>query len=167
MYTNMSKSSDTAETKPKGRRLIKPGELILSIVFVAVCAVLIAILLNKLRLRRDVSNARTVSDKVITDIRRRDGAGIRSLGSPKFQQTYSAAELTQDFKSVEIATLKTPTLDRQIVVDGSSGRVIYFVYKYTALKVPFYVRTTIQHQSGHWYLTGVNGNIDETTLTGS
>jgi len=43
---------------------------------------------------------------------------------------------------------------------------VYFVYEYTALKVPFYVRTTIQQESGHWYLTSVVGNIDESALLG-
>jgi hypothetical protein len=150
----------------KRRRLIKPTELVVGAVFIAVCAVLVMTLMNKMTLHRDVTDARAVSDKTITDIQHRDGGAIRSLGSPGFQHRYTAAALTKQFKSVEIATLKTPQLDRQIVVDGSSGRTVYFVYKYTALKVPFYVRTTIQHQSGHWYLTGVNGNIDETVLTG-
>ena len=163
----MSESTKPTEAKAKRRKLIKPSELVVGAVFIAVCAVLLMTLLNKLTLRRDVSNARSVSDKTITDIQHRDGAAIRSLGSPSFQHLYSATALTQQFKSVEVATLKAPRLNRQIVVDTSSGRTVYFVYEYTALKVPFYVRTTIKQQSGHWYLTGVNGNLDENALTGS
>ena len=173
-YTFKDMREETQETrqtsaKPKAKRRtpIKPVELVISAVFIAVVAVLTITLVGKLALKRDTTNARAVSDKVIADIGRRDGAAIRSQGSPKFQSSYSAAELTQDFKNVEIATLKKPQLDRQIVVDTPSGRIVYFVYKYTALKVPFYVRTAIQHQSGHWYLTAITGNVNETALTGN
>lgn len=162
----MSEGNKPMETKKKRRKLVKTNELIIGIVFIAVCAVLVVTIVNKIRLHRDVTAAQAVSDKVITDINKRDGAGIRSLGSPGFQKIYTATELTKDFKSVEIATLKMPDLDQQIVVDGSNGRTVYFIYKYGALKVPFYVRTTIHKQSGHWYLTGVNGNADEGALNG-
>jgi hypothetical protein len=165
----MDMSEDTKHTEAKAKRrkkLIKPSELIIGIVFIAVVAVLGMTLVNKITLKRDVVSARSVSDKVISNISKRDGAAIRAAGSPQFQSAYSAAALTQEFKSVEVATLKTPTLDRQIVIDTPAGRTVYFVYEYTALKVPFYVRTTIQHDSGHWYLTNISGNIDESALTG-
>ncbi len=163
----MSEQAKQIEAKPTRRRFIKPSELIIAVVFTAVVAVLTITLANKLTLKHDVTSARAVSDKVITNISKRDGTAIRAQGSPKFQKTYTGTELTQDFRSVEVATLKTPQLDRQIVVDAPSGRIVYFVYKYTALKVPFYVRTAVQHQSGHWYLTSITGNINEAALTGN
>lgn len=152
--------------KPQRRQFIKPQELIVAVVFIAVVAVLLVTLVNKLTLDRDVANARAVSNEAIVDIRERNGNAIWSLGSPDFKKAYTPASLTQGFNSVAVATLKKPTLDRQVVVNSSSGRAVYFVYKYTALKVPFYVRTTVQHESGHWYLTSVVGNIDESVLLG-
>jgi hypothetical protein len=170
-YESRSESSEPdlrkLPAKSARRKLIRPGELIIGALFIAVVAVLLITLINKLTLKHDVSNARTVSDKVIADIQKRDGAAIHSLGSPNFQRTYSATSLTQDFKSVEIATLKAPALDHQIAIDTPSGRDVYFIYKYTALKVPFYVRTGIAHRSGHWYLVSIDGNIDESQLTGN
>jgi len=150
--------------KPTRKQFIKPQELVVAVIFIAVVAILLATLVNKLTFNHDVSNARTVSNKVIADIQKRNGAAIRSLGSPSFQKSYSAASLTQGFKSVEIATLKTPTPVQQTVVDTPSGRSVYFIYEYTALKVPFYVRTSIRQESGHWYLTSIVGNINESDL---
>ena len=157
-------SSRKLPTKPSHRRLIKPQELFVAVVFIAVVVVLLITLVNKLVLARDISNAHAVSSKVVIDIQKRNGNAIWSLGSPDFKKAYTPASLTQGFENVTIATLKTPTLVHQIVVDTSSGRTVYFVYAYTALKVPFYVRTTIEHESGHWYLTSIVGNIDESTL---
>ncbi|HEY4161337.1 MAG TPA: hypothetical protein VGM08_04720 [Candidatus Saccharimonadales bacterium] len=162
----MSEDNQPAKTKPKRRSFIKPGELIAGVVFVAVCAVLIVTLVNKLALRHDVTSAKTVADKTIVDIKRTNGAGAYALGSPKFKKTISASALTGQFKTIAVTTGKAPTLDRQIVVDGSSGRTVYFVYKYTTLKVPFYIRVGVQHQSTHWYLVAVTGNVDESTLVG-
>lgn len=153
--------------KAKRRKLAKPSELIIGALFIVVVVVLVITLINRLALKRDVSNAQKVSNEVIADIGKRNGAAIRSLGSPDFQRTYTATSLTQGFQSVEIATLKTPTLVDQIVADTPSGRDVYFVYAYTALKVPFYVRTGIEHRSGHWYLVSIAGNIDESQLDGS
>jgi cytoskeletal protein RodZ len=157
-------SSRKLPTEPKRRQFAKPQELVVAVVFIAIVAILIVTLVNKITLNRDVSNARTISNEVVADIQKRDGGAIRSLGSPSFQKTYSAASLTQGFKSVEIATLKTPTPVQQTVVDTPSGRSVYFIYEYTALKVPFYVRTSIRQESGHWYLTSIVGNINESDL---
>ena len=154
-------------TKPRRRQLIKPQELVVAAIFIAVVAVLLITLINKLVLDRDIVNARAVSSKVVVDIQKRDGNAIWSLGSPEFQKSYTPASLTRGFQSVAVATLKTPTLVDQISDSEPSGRTIYFVYEYTALKVPFYVRTGIQQESGHWYLTGIAGNIDESDLTGN
>ena len=150
--------------KTKRRQLIKPSELIIGALFVVVVVILVVTLISKITIKRDVSNAQAVSNEVIADIGKRDGAAIRSLGSPDFQHSYSATSLTQGFESVEIATLKTPKLVDQIVADDANGRDVYFIYEYSALKVPFYVRTGIEQRSGHWYLFSIAGNIDESQL---
>jgi hypothetical protein len=150
----------------KRRQLIKPSELVMGTLFIVIVIVLSMTLINKLTLKNDITNAKAVSSQVIADIGKQNGAGIRSLGSPNFQKQFSAAYLTQGFKSVEVATYKTPTVVDQIVGDTPHGRIIFFVYKYSALKVPFYVRTEIEHESGHWYLVNISGNIDESQLTG-
>ncbi|HUB93061.1 MAG TPA: hypothetical protein VMB52_01015 [Verrucomicrobiae bacterium] len=151
---------------PKKRRIfIKPRELVFGIILITICVIVSAVAINKIGLERDTTDARTISDRVIAAIAKRDGSAIRATGSPDFQKAYSATQLTQGFENVEIATLKTPTLDRQVIVNTPNGRSFYFVYKYSALKVPFYVRTTVQRESGHWYLTSIAGNIDESVLT--
>jgi hypothetical protein len=170
----MSKATEPTEdtrraspsTESRRRTIITPGELIVTVIFVGIVVALAIVLVREITLRHDVTNARAVSSKVVNDVKTRSGTAMRSLGSPTFQRTYTASALTKQFNSVKIATLKTPTLDQQIVVDTPDGRNIYFIYKYNALKVPFYVRTTIEHRSGHWYLTAVDGNIDESELTG-
>jgi len=167
IYSNMSEDNQPAKAKSKRRTLIKPSELIVSVVFIAVCAVLIVTLVNKLTLKHDVANAKTVAEKTVVDIQHNNGAGAYALGSPKFKKTITANALTGQFKAIDVTTSKAPTLDRQIVVDGSSGRSVYFVYKYTTLKVPFYIRVGVQHQSTHWYLVAVTGNVDESTLVGN
>lgn len=167
IYTHMSEDTHPTEAKSKHRHLIKPGELIIGIVFIAVCAVLIVMLVNKLTLKHDVANAQTVGNKVVTDIQHNDGASAYTLGSPKFKKTITASALTDQFKTIDVTTRKAPTLDRRIVVDGSTGRAVYFVYKYTTLKVPFYIRIGVQQQDSHWYLVAVTGNVDESALVGN
>lgn len=151
--------------KASRRSLIKPRELVIGIIFIGVVTLLLTTLISKIALKRDVTSAQIVSDKVISAINQRDGTAIWNLGSSTFQHQYTPAGLTQSFKDVEIATLKMPTLDQDIVADTPRGRDVYFIYKYTALKVPFYVRTGIEHRSGHWYLTSITGNMDESQLT--
>lgn len=172
--TTDHEGSDSSETetrtissKPKRRQFIKLNELILGVIFIAVVVFLATMLISNLVLKNDVNNAKAVSNQVVADINKRDGAAIRALGSPEFQRQYTAASLTQGFTAVEVATYKMPSLDQQIVVDTPDGRDVYFIYKYSALKVPFYVRTDIEHRSNHWYLTAIAGNIDESQLNGS
>jgi hypothetical protein len=167
IYIHMSEDNHPTEAKSKRRQLIKPGELIVGIVFIAVCALLIVMLVNKLVLKHDVTNAETVANKVVLDIQHNDGTSAYALGSPKFKKTITASNLADQFKAIAVTTRKAPTLDRRIVVDGSSGRAVYFVYKYTTLKVPFYIRIGVQHQSAHWYLVAVTGNVNESALTGN
>lgn len=149
---------------PKRTRKVRVSDIVIFAILAAIIAILAVTLYNRVVLKRDVSNAQAVSDQVIADIQKRDGTDAHKLGSPSFQKTYSAAQLTDLFKAKEIATLKPPALDRQIALTGPKGRTVFFIYKYTALKVPFYVRTGITHVGEHWYLTQISGSADESSL---
>lgn len=151
--------------KPKRRKLgVSAVDLIIFAALAALCVGLAIIIESKLTLKHDVAKARVVADKTIDDLQNRDGAAARKLGTPTFQSTYSAETLTQQFKNVEIATLKKPGLDTQGVYDGAHGRNAYFIYRYTALKVPYYVRVTILGNHGKWQLTDISGSADVSTL---
>jgi hypothetical protein len=150
--------------KSSRQQIIRPSEVILIAVFVIIVVVLAVFLFNRLALKRDAANARTVSDKAIASVQERDGNAVWSLGTPTFQKSYTPSELTQDFKNITIATLKPPVLDQESVVDTSSGRTIFFIYRYTALKVPYFIRTAMVKKSGVWKLTALTGNADESQL---
>jgi hypothetical protein len=146
---------------PKRRRSVKVSDIVIFSVLIIVIVALTVVLLNKLAVKHAVDSARPVSDKAIAAIEARDGAAARKLGDKEFQSKNSAADLTTLFKKEEIATLKKPTLDGTIVYHDDSGRIVFFIYKYTALKVPFYVRTGITENAGQWHLTSLEGSMDE------
>lgn len=147
------------------RRKIHVSDIIIFAVIIIVIIGLAVFLYNHLVLKRDVSNAQKISDQTIADIQKRDGAAAWKLGDKPFQAKNSATDLTNLFKQEEIATLKPPTLDRTIAFTSKRGRTVFFIYKYSALKVPFYIRTGIMHEGPHWYLTNLAGNADESQLT--
>jgi hypothetical protein len=151
--------------KPQRKLPVKISDIIIFAVIIAVIAGLVFFITTKLQLKHDVAAARIVSDKVIADIQKRDGAAAYRLGTPTFQSSYTADQLTKQFKAIEIATLKAPSLDRQVVADGSSGRTVFFIYRYSALKVPYFIRTAIQEKPGNkWQLINITGNADESQL---
>ena len=153
-----------SSTKSKLRLSVKPADIIIIAVFVVVVVVLVVTLINKITITHDVTNARAVSIKVISDIQARNGEGVYELGSPDFQKSYSATQLTSYFKGITIATLKPPALVNTVESGSSSSRAVYFIYKYTALKVPYYIRTEVHKSSGKWELLSISGNADETQL---
>jgi hypothetical protein len=154
----------TPETEPKPRRKlkIKISDVIALVIIVAVIIGLSVFIVNKITLKHDVADARIVADKVIADLQKRDGAAAYKLGNKKFQKSYTADALTKQFKAVEVATLKKPALDRTTV--SSDKHAVVFVYKYTALKVPYYVRVILSDKAGPWQLTNISGNADESQL---
>jgi hypothetical protein len=150
---------------PKRRKLkLKASDIVIFGIIILAIVGLSMFTVNKLKLKNDVSAAQTVSDKAIDDLQKRDGAAARQLGSKTFQKAYTASQLTKQFKAVEVATLKPPKLDRTTAYDGNKGRTIFFIYKYTALKVPFYVRTAVAKSDGAWHMTQISGSADESTL---
>ena len=162
--TELQETRVTERPALKNNRKVRKSDIVIFAIIGVVIVALSVFLYNHLVLKRDVSNAQTVSDKVIADLQKRDGGAARALGSPTFQKTYSAPQLTKQFKAIELATLKPPALNRTIVYTGYKGRMVFFIYKYTALKVPFYVRTGITHTGSHWYLTQISGSADESSL---
>lgn len=145
-------------------RVIKPGEVLIITLFAVLVIVLVTTLINKLTSIRDLSNARSVSNQAIADVQARNGQAARSLGSPDFQKSYSAEELTNYFENITEATLKSPKLINTFDESSSSEHVAYFIYEYTALKVPYYIRTETHENSGKWQLISISGNADESQL---
>jgi len=150
--------------KPKRKLRLKITDVIAFAVILAVIAVLVVTLHSKLQLKHDVSGAKVVSDKVIADIYRRDGMAVRSLGSSSFKSNYSAQQLTAQFKAIKVATSQMPKLDRQMVASGNKGRHVYFIYKYSTFKVPYYIRTALAQKNGVWQLITISGSVDESKL---
>jgi len=146
------------------RPFARPAEVLIITAVIALVAFISVSIGNKISEDRDVAAARIVSNEVINDIQRRDGAAVRKLGTPTFQSSYSAAGLTRGFVTIEIATLKPPTLIQQTPVKASSGETIFFTYEYTALKVPYYVQTALVKNNGRWEITNIAGNADESAL---
>jgi hypothetical protein len=120
---------------------------------------------SRANLRSDIAAAQTVADKAVTAIDDRDGAAARRLGTDKFKSSYTDKQLTDQFKAVEVATSQKPTLYQHYVRDGKDGKTIFFMYKYTRLKVPFYLRTVVVETSpDHWELSNISGNVNESSL---
>ncbi len=159
--------TEIPKVKRKRRSFIKIHELIAGIVFITICALLIATLVNKLTLKHDVTSAKAIASKTVVDIQHVNGRDAYALGSPKFKKAISADALTNQFKAIAVTTGKAPTLDGWIAANAPAGRTVYFIYKYTTLKVPFYIRIGVQQQDNHWYLVAVTGNVDESALTGN
>lgn len=138
----------------------------LAIVLVAVGIAAALFYFNKHAVAQDVSAAQVVADKVVVAIEKRDGAAARNLGDATFKANNTDASLTELFKDKEVATLQKPQLDRHVVYTNKQGRTVYFIYKYTALKVPYYVRIGVHDDSngGDWKLANLAGNIDEAKL---
>jgi hypothetical protein len=138
----MTKTEETHH-KPHRKLKLKVTDIVVLGIMLVVVVVLVGTITSKLSLKHDAAAAQVVADKAIADLQKRDGTAAHKLGTKKFQQTYTADQLTKQFKAIEVATLKSPKLDNTTVADGKSGRTVYFIYKYTALKVPYYIRIAI------------------------
>lgn len=148
----------------KRRELVKPREVLIIVAFVAIVFAVVHILIGNLQHKTDANRAKVVSAETVADIQARNGAAAWALGTPKFQKTYTPAQLTQEFQAIRIATLKAPSLDQQFEGDSPSGRTEFFIYKYSALKVPYYIRVAIQNDFGGWKLTAISGSATESDL---
>lgn len=158
-----------------GSRL-KLRDIIIFALLAIVCIILVITIVGKLNLKQQVAQAKIVSDKVVSAMAKQDTSAIRALGDAKFQAKNSAATLDSalTFRPVGTAPITfaelygdtKPTVDRQIVVKNSTGQHVAIVYRYTKLKVPFYVRidTTKAPGTQTWHLQALSAGPDETKL---
>lgn len=162
----------TPETTEPGSKTasVDSGKKLKTIDIVAIVVVTLVVLLlgwtiySKLSLKHDVTAAQKVSDQTIAALQKRDGAAAYKLGTAAFQKQYSSDDLTKQFRTIETATLKAPALENTTVYKSKDGKTVFFIYKYTALKVPYYVRTAILKQNGTWKLIDISGNADASKL---
>ncbi len=153
----------SSEESKKGKKL-KPIDIVAIVVVTAVVVVLGWTIYSKLKLKHDVAAAQQVSDQTIAALQKRDGTAAYKLGSTNFQKQYSSDSLTKQFRAIEVATTKSPALENTTVYHGKDGETVYFIYKYSALKVPYYVRTAILDKDGKWQLINISGSVDESKL---
>lgn len=165
--------SDVAEVEPlaptKKRPKIKPTDIVVFAVIIVVIVVLSTYIFNQLSLKRNVSNARIVTDKVITAVEKEDGMAARRYGSDKFKSTYSADALTKQFKAIELVTSAgTPTVDHQTFSGGTAktGKSVFIIYKFPPklAKQPFYIRVSVNDKAGSWQVVNIAGSADESSL---
>ncbi|HSX05591.1 MAG TPA: hypothetical protein VLF69_03940 [Candidatus Saccharimonadales bacterium] len=150
---------------PKRKLKVRASDLITFGIITVVIVILALTLMSKLQLKHNVTSARAVSDKVIADIAKRDGAAVRALGSAEFQRAYSSNTLTQGFNAIKVVTPGHAVVDRQIV-DHGKNTVVYIVYKYPPhlAKQPYFIRVAVTNLNGKWLLTNVAGSASESSL---
>jgi hypothetical protein len=152
--------------KPKRKLNIGVSDIIIFSIMLIIIVALAITLVSKLQLKHDVSNARTISDKVITDIAKRDGSALRRLGDAKFQSMYTADQLTKQLNSIKLVTDGTATVDKQIVSHGKSGKTVFIVYKYPPklAKQPYFISVSVSPDKNDvWHLTHLGGSANEST----
>ena len=153
--------------KPRRKLGIKPKDIIIFLVIVAVIVGLTMVLLNKLQLKRDVAGAKIITDQVIADIPKHNGAAVRKLGNAKFQSTHTDATLLRQFAALDLVTVGKPVLVDQIRSAGSKGTTVFMVYRYPPhlANQPFYISVAVTKKAGTgWLLTNLSGSADETKL---
>ncbi|TAH32171.1 hypothetical protein EYC59_06315 [Candidatus Saccharibacteria bacterium] len=153
-----------AEVATATGKKLKTIDIVAIVVVTTIIAILGWTIYSKISLKHDVTAAQKVSDETITALQKRDGTTARKLGSASFQKEYTNEALTKQFKTIETATLKAPALENTTVYNSKDGKTVFFIYKYTALKVPYYVRVATLKQDGGWKLIDISGNADVSKL---
>lgn len=163
--------------EPKRRAGIKTSDVvILGVIFVIVLSVAVWGI-HKYTNRHEINQAKeAVATKAVKALAKQDTKTLFSLGDKKFQATTSPEALDahlqttgSDGKPITFADLygkSLPSLDGELIVNNTRGKHVVFVYKYTALKVPEFVRIdTIQPPgNSHWYLQALTPGTDEAAL---
>jgi hypothetical protein len=165
------------ETPTRKRRLaVRPLDVIVIAVITIVVIALVIFIIGRLSLKHEVSQAKTVSDKVIAALATQNTGTIRSLGDKKFQAKNSAASLSsaltfhpENSKPITFAQMygdSTPTVDRQIVANNKTGQHVAIIYRYDKLKVPFFVRIETAKMLGSniWTLQSLSASSNEAGL---
>lgn len=150
---------------PKPKRKFKVTDIVIFLVLVVVIIALLVTLLGKLRLKHEVSSARVVSDRLISDISKKDTNNARGLGDAKFQAKNSNAQLAALFDSIVTTAPGKPKVDRQIVSNANHTKGVYVIYKY-GNKTPYYIRVAVSRtdRANKWQLVGISGDSSETAL---
>lgn len=161
---------------PKPARKLKISDIVIFAVLTGVIILLAVTLIGKLNLKHEVAQAKTVADKVVSDMAKQNTAGIRALGDKKFQADHTATELSTalTFKTTPPITFAAmygdskPTVAERIVANNSRGQHVVIIYRYDKLKVPFFVRidTIKTPGAGAWHLQALSASQDEASLLG-
>lgn len=165
--TNKTPAARKLPGLAKMRLRVRPIDIVAFIVFTIVVILLATTLIGKLSLKSEVASAKPTADRVIFDIAKQDATDAHSLANKKFQSQYSVAELQAHFKPISEIYAKTPpVVVMQNVSDNSKAQNAAFIYEYTRLKVPFYIRVDVSkvHGSSTWQLVGLTTNNDESQL---
>lgn len=121
----------------------------------------------------ELADAQAVTDKVIAALSTQDTATIVKLGTPQFQQQNTAKSLSSHLTATDANGTKItfaqlygdtkPSVNERIVKNSSAGQYVAVEYKYTKLKVAFYVRVDVIKTPGAkiWRVTALNTTQDE------
>jgi len=153
--------------KPRRKLGIKLKDIAIFGLIIVVIVALTMVLMSKLQIKRDVAGAKIITDQVIADIPKHDGAAVRKLGNDKFQSTYTAAALLQQFAALDLVTVGKPVVVDQIRSAGSKGTTVFMIYQYPPhlANQPFYISVAVTKKAGTgWQLTNLSGSADETKL---
>jgi hypothetical protein len=178
MIENSEPVTQAEAPQPKVRRRlrIKPTDIVIIVVFLAIVVGLVVYMSGRLALKHEVTGAKATSDKVIAALAKQDTAAIRATGDKQFQAKNSAESLdtaltfhpenSKPIKFGEMYGNSNPTVDQQLVVNNTNGQHVLFIYKYSKLKVPFYVRVIVAKGTNDtkWTLQGLSASSNESSL---
>jgi Tfp pilus assembly protein PilX len=148
------------------RRGFKLTDALILLVLLVLVVFLVRTLVTQLGIRHDVSAARNVTNQLIGDMQKQDGAAALKLGDKNFQAVHSGPQLTGLFKQAEPYIKGTPVITKQTLTKGSAAKVVSVYYKFGSNK-PFYVRVTASEQNGapQWHIINYAGNANLSALT--
>jgi len=146
------------EPKPE-RRKLKLTDVLIVVVFLIIIGFLANMLAGQLSLKHEVNDARGTTNKMITDIQKRDATDAWKLGSPNFKAKYPAQQLGNLFKPLSGALVGTPEVVKQTADNGSANEVVSVYYKFMKPKTYFMVVTVYRpndHKIG-WQMINFSG----------
>lgn len=161
----MIEDSRISQPTLKPRR-IRVTDILLVVIFVAICGVLIRTMWSQMSLKHEVTSAQVVSDKVVEDIAKQDASAAHDLGSADFKTHHPASQLTGLFQNAQPYIKGTRSVDKRTISNQSHNQTVYVVYRYGGSK-PYFIRIAVTKPAGEpaWQLNGISGNPDESQLT--
>jgi len=137
---------DRAHSKTSKVKRNKLIDILIGAALIILCLVLAKSLYDQLSLKHEVSAATAITNRVVSDIRKQNGADVRSLGDKTFQSQNSTANLTAQFKAASKLTGSTPVIERKTVTNSDSNQAVSILYKFP--KPVFYVRVIVVKTNG-------------------